>query len=164
MVSRSLGGEKRHSNPPDEDDFSPVRSSTSLCVCVCLYIRSLLHPRRRQQRSRKPNPVLLLLLLIRDLRGAIIVAGRKNFATEVKQSLEAEIKKKGGGGRRREDAEGRAVTEGNSGGGGRKGGRVPTVIRVTKPSFSLRAGSTFRSCRARRRSSLCSPCLNKAHN
>lgn len=91
-------------------------------------------------RPRKPNPVFLLHL--RDLRGAIIVAGRKNFATEVKQSLEPEIKKEGpgrGAGKERN-------------GGTQKPGLCPGFDRNKGDRLSLR--DSVRFCGA---ALLCSP-------
>jgi len=67
------------------------RMFSHIVTCPAVSLRRVV----QRQESPQPNPVFLLHL--RDLRGAIIVAGWKNFATEVKQSLEAEIKKRGRG-------------------------------------------------------------------
>lgn len=121
-------------------DFFRTFSCAVTCpVALHLYVV-------RRQESPQPNPVFLLHL--RDLRGAIIVAGRKNFATEVKQSLEAEIKKRGRGRERTEKERQRDIETGGFPGFDRnKGDHLPPRLRSLLP----RGVPLFY-------------CLNKAHN
>lgn len=120
---------------------------TFSCTATCI-VDTLLHPYVvvRRQESPQPNPVFLLHL--HDLRGAIIVAGRKNFATEVKQSLEAEIKKRTREDGKRETGKRRDIETGGCPGFDRnKGDHHPPRHRTLLP----RGVPLFY-------------CLNKAHN
>jgi len=97
------------------------------------------------------NRILFFLFHLRDLRGAIIVAGWKNFATEVKQSLEAEIKKRGEDGKRERERETEKCRDIGTGGfpgfDRNKGDHLPPRLRSLLP----RGVPLFY-------------CLNKAHN
>jgi len=136
---------KCRSKLPVEDVDDGSRESPIRARCI-----HRVHPSAcPKAKLSKPNPVFLFHL--GDLRGAIIVAGRKNFATEVKQSLEAEIKKRG-----TEDPAVRGMGRGGGGGGEREREREKqrdiqkpaaaagvspgsTVIRVTIPLHGLRS-------------------------
>lgn len=120
---------------------SSEKTSMSLCdffperFRAQFYVSGTLHPYVvRRQESPQPNPVFLVHL--RDLRGAIIVAGRKNFATEVKQSLEAEIKKRAreDGKREKETEKRRDIETGGCPGFDRnKGDHLPPRLRSLLP-------------------------------
>jgi len=119
------------------------RTFSCTVTCPVRYIPTSRCPKAEKSTTEScfPPPSL------RDLRGAIIVAGRKNFATEVKQSLEAEIKKRGRGRERtkreRERERERERDRETEGHRNRGGFPASTVIRVTT---SLR--DSVRSCRA----------------